>query len=83
MNTITGTIKINVRVEVDPSGKVTEARLVTRGPSEYFANLVVKAAQRWEFASTEVYGRPSASTWLLHFRLRRTSIQVSPERVIH
>jgi len=83
MNTITGTVKINARVEVDSSGKITEARLVNRGPSEYFANLVLKAAQRWEFASPEVNGQPATSTWLLRFRLRRTSIQVSPERVTH
>lgn len=83
MNTITGTIKINVRVEVDPSGKVTDARFTTRGPSEYFANLVLKAAQRWEFTPPEANGQPAASAWLLHFRLRRTSIQVSPERVTH
>ena len=83
MNTITGTIKINARVEVDASGKVTEAKLVNRGPSEYFANLVLKAAQRWEFVAPQVGGQPAASAWLLRFRLRRTSIQVSPERVTH
>jgi TonB family protein len=81
MDTITGTIKISVRVEVDPSGKVTAARLVTRGPSNYFARLVLAAAQRWEFSPPEVAGQPAASVWMLRFRLRRTSIQVSPERV--
>jgi TonB family protein len=78
-DTITGTIKINVRVEVDSSGKVTAARLVTRGPSRYFADRTLKAAQSWEFSPPEVNGRPVASTWLLHFRLRRTSIQASAE----
>jgi len=78
MDTITGTIKISVRVEVDPSGKVTEAKLVSAGPSRYFANLVLEAAQRWEFAS-----QPAASAWLLRFRLRRTSIQALPEKLTH
>ena len=81
MNTITGTVKINARVEVDSSGKVTAAGLVNRGPSEYFANLVLKAAQRWEFAPPQINGQSAASTWILRFRLRRTSIQVSPEKV--
>jgi TonB family protein len=79
-DTITGTIKISVRVEVDPSGRVTSAKLISPGPSKYFANQALKAAQRWEFSPPEVNGQPAASAWILHFRLRRTSIQVSPER---
>jgi len=74
-NTIMGTIKVGVRVEVDPSGKVSEARLVTPGPSKYFARLSLQAAQRWEFSPQET---PSA--WLLHFHFRRTSTQAIPER---
>ena len=50
-NTIRGTIKITVRVEVDPSGKVTAAKLKNAGPSQYFAGLALKAAQRWEFST--------------------------------
>lgn len=83
MDTITGTIKINVRVEVDSSGKVTEANFVTRGPSQYFADRVLKAAQSWEFSPGEVNGQPAASSWMLRFRLRRSGVQVSPERVSH
>lgn len=83
MDTITGTIKINVRVEVDSSGKVTAAKFVTRGPSQYFAGRVLKAAQNWEFSPPEVNGQPVASIWLLHFRLRRASIQAAAERVRH
>jgi len=80
-NTITGTIKIVVRVEVDPSGKVTTAKLTSPGPSSYFANLALKAARHWEFSPADAGGQPTASTWLLRFRLKRTSTQVSPERV--
>jgi TonB family protein len=80
-NTITGTIKIGVRVEVGPSGKVTAAKLTAPGPSKYFAGLTLKAAERWEFTPPQVDGKPTASTWLLRFRLKRTSIQVSPEPV--
>jgi TonB family protein len=80
MDTITGTIKINVRAEVDPSGKVTAAKLTSSGPSPYFANLVLKAAQRWEFVPPEVAGQPAPSAWVIHFRLRRASIQASAEK---
>lgn len=81
MNTITGTIKIAVRVEVDSSGKVMAAKFVTRGPSQYFAERTIKAAQDWEFAPPEVNGQPAASTWLLRFRLRHSGIQASPEKL--
>jgi TonB family protein len=75
-NTITGTIKVNVRVEVDPSGKLTAAKLKTAGPSKYFAGLALKAAQRWEFSP-----QPAASTWLIQFRFKRGGVQASAERV--
>jgi TonB family protein len=75
-NTITGTIKVTVRVEVDPSGKVIGARLKTAGPSKYFATLALKAAQRWEFSP-----QPTASTWLIQFRFKRSGVQASAERI--
>jgi len=75
-NTITGTIKVTVRAEVDPSGKVTEAKLKTAGPSQYFAGLALKAAQRWEFSP-----QPAPSTWLLQFRFKRSGIQASAQRL--
>ncbi len=81
MNTIRGTIKVTVRVEVDPSGKVSDARLKTSGPSRYFAGLALKAAQGWEFSPAEMNGQPTTTAWLLQFRFRRTSTQASSERL--
>jgi TonB family protein len=80
-NTIRGTIKVVVRVRVDPAGKVTSAQFKWRGSSRYFADRALKAAQRWKFSAPEVNGQPSASTWLLQFRFNRTSIQATPQRV--
>ena len=80
-NTISGTIKVVVRVQVNPSGKVTAATLKSPGSSRYFANQALKAAERWEFSAPEVDGQPAPSTWLLQFRFKRTSIQASPQRV--
>jgi TonB family protein len=82
-NTITGTVKVGVRVEVDSSGKVTSATLASPGTSKYFAGLALKAAQDWEFSPPEVDGKPTASTWLIKFRFKRTSTQAVPERVAH
>ena len=78
-NTITGTIKVSVQVEVDPSGKVTAAKFKSAGPSKYFAGLAMKAAERWEFSAPVVDGKSTASAWVLQFRFKRTSTQASPE----
>jgi TonB family protein len=79
--TITGTIKVGVRLEVDPSGKVTAAKLTSPGPSKYFARLALAAAEHWEFSAPEVDGKPAGSTWTVQFRFKRTSIQAVPQRV--
>ena len=81
MNTITGTIKVAVRVQVDPSGKVTSATYKMAGHGQYFASHAVKAAQEWTFAPPQANRQPQASTWLLQFRFKRSGIQVSPQRV--
>jgi TonB family protein len=76
-NTITGTIKVSVQVEVDASGKVTSAKLTHAGPSEYFARLALKAAQQWEFTPPAADGAPAASAWVIQFRFKRASTQAS------
>jgi len=80
-NTITGTIKVTVRVEADSSGKVRTAKLKTAGPSRYFAEQALNAAKRWEFAPTQGNGQSAPSTWLLQFRFRRSGTQASAERL--
>lgn len=80
-STITGTIKVTVRVEADSSGKVRSAKLKNAGPSRYFAEQALKAAQRWEFVPPQVDGQSAPSTWLVQFRFRRGGTQASAERV--
>jgi TonB family protein len=72
-DTIQGTVRVSVKVEVDPSGKVTNAELVSSGPSRYFARKALEAAQQWKFA-------PGAQgSWLLRFGFKRTGTTVVPE----
>jgi TonB family protein len=80
-NTITGTVKVSVQVDVDSSGKVTAAKFKSSGPSKYFAGLAMKAAERWEFSAPVIDGKTTNSSWVLQFRFKRTSTQASPERV--
>ena len=51
-NTITGKVTVRVRVEVDPSGNVSDATFESRGPSEYFAGLAFKGRAALEICSS-------------------------------
>jgi TonB family protein len=77
-NTITGKIKVVVRVEVSPSGEVSEAKLISAGPSQYFANLALAAARRWKFTPEQVHGEGAPSAWNLRFQFSRSATQVYP-----
>lgn len=79
--TIEGKIRVRVRVEVDPAGNVTNARLESAGPSKYFARLALEAAREWKFTPPQVQGRAVASEWSLRFGFRRTDTEVVPEEV--
>ena len=79
--TIRGKIRVVVRLDVDTSGKVTEAKLTTPGPSRYFAGQTLKAARAWKFSAPVVDSEPAASAWSLVFRIGRKGTQVLPQRV--
>jgi TonB family protein len=78
LNTIQGHVKVSVQVSVDASGNVSEAKLVSPGPSKYFANRALAAARRWRFNPPQVDGQPTASKWLLRFQFGRTATEVFP-----
>ena len=54
MASIHGTFHVTARVQVDPSGKVTDATLEDPGPSKYFAGLTEKAARQWQFSLARI-----------------------------
>jgi TonB family protein len=80
-NTISGKVKVNVRVSVDPSGKVSEARLGAHVESKYFARLAVESARQWIFTPARVDGQAVASEWTLRFQFGRAGTQVFPTEV--
>ena len=77
-DTITGTVRVRVRVAVDPAGNVTTEALDSPGPSKYFANLAMRAARRWKFKPPQKDGQDVASEWILNFGFRKTSTTASP-----
>lgn len=78
-NTIHGTIKVRVKVEVDPSGKVTDAKFVTIGPSKYFSRLSMEAARQWKFKAPVANGQAGRSQWTLLFEFQRGGTQAVPQ----
>lgn len=66
--TIRGRIRLRVRDHVDSSGNVTRADLVSAGPSQYFARLVMDAAREWKFVPSSQQGE---RRYMLHFDLTR------------
>ena len=78
-NTISGTIRIRVKVEVDAAGNVERATFITEGPSKYFARQAMEAAQQWKFAPAQVNGQAVPSAWILHFGFKRSGTEIDSE----
>ncbi len=78
LSTINGTVRVLVRVQVDPVGNVTSAQFDSPGPSKYFADLALRAAQRWQFASPVSEGHSLPSQWLIRFEFTRGGVTAIP-----
>jgi TonB family protein len=80
LDTIRGTVRVGITVTVDASGHVTDAVIDSPGPSTYFANVALQAAQQWKFAPSAHGG---TSDWNLHFEFspdgaKATAAQSAP-----
>jgi TonB family protein len=77
-NTIRGTVKVRVNVDVDRSGNVEGADLESPGPSKYFARAALQAAQQWKFKPANIAGQGVLSSWTLRFEFTRDGTRVIP-----
>lgn len=75
-NSIRGRVGVRILVEVNPAGEVVAARIDSRGPSRYFAERALDAAQRWTFQPSNV-----SREWMLRFEFTRNAIRAGSERV--
>ncbi len=80
-NTITGKVRVGVRVAVDPTGRVTNATLSSPGPSQYFANVALQSARKWRFAPPRVGEQAVPSQWLLKFAFARGGVEAQPQQL--
>jgi len=76
-DTIQGTVKVGVRVQVDAAGNVTDASLDSPGPSKYFANLAIGAARQWKFTPA-AGGDSGAREWILRFQFTQQGTKATP-----
>ena len=76
--TIHGHFKVSIRVDVDPDGNVSQASIESPGPSPYFANRALHAAENWKFTPPQVDGRAAASAWVLQFQFGKSQTVVTP-----
>ena len=76
-NTITGRVRVAVKVSVDAQGNVKDVTLDSPGPSKYFARLASEASHEWKFTPPRVDGQNVASEWLLRYGFGRTDTAVS------
>jgi len=78
--TIRGTVRVTVKLHVDPTGNVASAELFSPGPSRYFADQALQAAHRWDFAPAKVDGHAVASNWLVRFEFTPSITKVQPSQ---
>jgi serine/threonine protein kinase len=79
-DTIHGTVRLSVKVIVDPAGSVVDAALHDAGPSPYFANLALRAAQKWTFGAADTSGANGNREWILHFAFKAADTQARAEQ---
>lgn len=81
LNTVHGHIKVGVQVSVDTSGNVSQAHLISAGPSRYFASKALAAARGWTFKPPQTNGQAAPSKWILRFQFARSSTQASSAEI--
>ena len=81
LNTIRGTVRVTVRVRVDPAGNAAGVEVVSPGPSRYFARLAADAAHQWKFSPARRDGQAVASAWTVRFEFTRGGVRAIPEAV--
>jgi TonB family protein len=78
LQTIRGTIRVVVRVEIDKQGTVVAAVSKIPGPSKYFERLSLEASRKWTFKPTNAV---DSHTALLRFSFRRDGVTATAEPV--
>jgi len=80
LSTIRGTVRVLVRLHVDAAGNVANAEFADPGPSQFFADLAMKAARKWEFTSPDGGSRSVPSEWQVRFEFSPSGVKAFPSQ---
>jgi TonB family protein len=74
---VRGRLRVRVRVNVDESGAVRNAKIESRGGSRYFGDRSLEAARKWTFKPPVVNGKNVPSDWNLTFEFTRAETRAA------
>jgi TonB family protein len=77
---IRGKVKVSVRVEVAPSGAVTDAKVESAG-SKYFSEQALKTVRQWKFDPAVVNGSEAGQRWRVRFEFLKTGTKVQRQKL--
>jgi TonB family protein len=80
-STIHGKVKLSVRIEVAPSGAVTDAKLDPPNGSKYFGERALAAVRQWKFEPVSVNGSEIGQRWRVRFEFVKTGTKIQPQRI--
>jgi TonB family protein len=71
LDTISGTVRVSVRVTINTQGAVVDATSENPGPSRYFERLSIEASRKWTFTPAN---SEEQRTMLLKFNFKREGV---------
>ncbi len=80
-NTIHGRVKFTIRVDVTPSGSVSDAKLDSADSSKYFGERALAAVRQWKFEPVVVNGSEVGQRWRVRFEFLKSGTKVQPQRI--
>jgi TonB family protein len=80
-NSIRGRVRLTVRVDVAPSGTVTDAKLESGGGSKYFGERALEAVRQWKFEPVSVNGSEVGQRWRVRFEFQKSGTKTQPQRL--
>jgi len=76
-----GPVQVEVRVNVNEDGKVSNAEYMSHGPGNYFARISHDAARSWKFKPPVKDGQPISSIWTLRFHFDRKKTEATATEI--
>jgi TonB family protein len=79
--TIRGRVRVSIRVDVNPAGAVTDAKIEGPGGGRYFSDLALKTVRQWKFEPVKVNGSETGQRWRVRFEFLKTGTKVQRQRL--